>query len=84
MNDADGAGGEVLPSLGLLLMLTAVVGFALFLSTLGAGSGPSGLAAGITACTFLGSLVCFAIDGVRGEDRPAQSARAGAVNTRTV
>lgn len=84
MNGGDGAGGEALPTLGLLLMLTAVVGFALFLSTLGAGSGPSGLAAGGTAVTFLGSLVCFAIDGLRSEDRPGQSARAGAVNTRTV
>ncbi|AQT78369.1 hypothetical protein B1R94_02640 [Mycolicibacterium litorale] len=84
MDDRDGAGGEILPTLGLLLMLTAVVGFALFLSTLGAGSGPSGLAAGVTALTFLGSLACFAIDGVGGEDRPGQSARAATVTTRTV
>ncbi len=75
MYDGDSASGEILRTLGLLLNLSAIVAFALFLSTLGPGGpGPSALAAGITAVAFLASLACFAIDRRRTED--AQSVRA--------
>ncbi|BBZ79135.1 hypothetical protein MANY_44720 [Mycolicibacterium anyangense] len=58
----DGA-GEILRTVGLLLNLTAIIGFAVFMSSLAhAGSGPSGAAAGITIGAFIASLLCFAAD----------------------
>ncbi|WP_149438406.1 hypothetical protein [Mycolicibacterium sp. P1-5] len=58
-----------------MLNLSAIVAFALFLSTLSpSGSGPSALAAAITIVAFLASLLCFAIDRHRTEEhnpRPA-------------
>lgn len=70
MNDGgDNASGEVLRTLGLMLNLSAIVAFALFLSTLSpTGSGPSALAGTITIVAFLASLLCFAIDRHRTED----------------
>ena len=69
MNDQDGGSGEVLRTLGLMLNLSAIVAFALFLSTLGpTGPGPSVLAAAVTVIAFLASLVCFAIDRRRTEN----------------
>jgi hypothetical protein len=78
MNDGDNTSGEVLRTLGLMLNLSAIVAFALFLSTLSpTGPGPSALAAGITIVAFLASLLCFAIDRHRTEEgtsRPVPSA----------
>ncbi|KDF00283.1 hypothetical protein Y900_015375 [Mycolicibacterium aromaticivorans JS19b1 = JCM 16368] len=69
MNDQDGGTGEILRTLGLMLNLSAIVAFALFLSTLGPGGpGPSALAAAITVVAFLASLACFAIDRRRTEE----------------
>jgi hypothetical protein len=69
MNDGDSATGEVLRTLGLMLNLSAIVAFALFLSTLTPSSpGPSALAAAITVIAFVASLLCFAIDRHRTED----------------
>ncbi|MCX2934526.1 hypothetical protein ORI20_30110 [Mycobacterium sp. CVI_P3] len=54
--------------MGLVLNLTAVVAFALLLSTLGTtGPGASGIAATVTVVTFLASLLCFAVDRRRSE-----------------
>ncbi|OYN81254.1 hypothetical protein CG716_06940 [Mycolicibacterium sphagni] len=54
--------------MGLVLNLTAIVAFALFLSTLGTtGPGASGTAAAITVVAFLASLLCFAADRRRSE-----------------
>lgn len=75
MNDQDGGTGEVLRTLGLMLNLSAIVAFALFLSTLGpTGPGPSALAAAITVVAFLASLACFAIDRRRTEEEPFRPA----------
>ena len=77
MNDQDGGTGEVLRTLGLMLNLSAIVAFALFLSTLGPGGpGPSALAAAIAVVAFLASLACFAIDRRRTEEESfGQAAR---------
>ncbi|AKK25774.1 hypothetical protein [Mycobacterium sp. EPa45] len=75
MNNGDNASGEVLRTLGLMLNLSAIVAFALFLSTLSpSGSGPSALAAGITIVAFLASLLCFAIDRHRTEEENSRPA----------
>lgn len=78
-------GREILRTVGLLLNLAAVIGFAVFMSSLGAvGSGHSTAAAVVTIGAFVASLLCFAVDG-RGDEevlsKPPNSA--GAV-TRTV
>lgn len=84
MNDRNRAQGEFLPTAGLLLILTAVVGSALFLSSLGTGSGPSMLAAGVAVVAFFASLVCFAADASDSEERLGGSARGAMVGSRTV
>lgn len=79
----DGA-GEILRTVGLLLNLTAIIGFAVFMSSLGgAGAGPSGTAAAITIGAFVSSLLCFAADG-RDEDVLSEPPSATGVFTRTV
>ncbi|WP_179475569.1 hypothetical protein [Mycolicibacterium vinylchloridicum] len=53
-----------------MLNLSAIVAFALFLSTLTpSGPGPSALAGAITVIAFVASLLCFAIDRRRTEDQ---------------
>ena len=80
MNGGDSAAGELLRTVALVLNLTAIVAFALFLSTLGS-TGPvaSGAAAAVTIVVFLASLMCFAVDRRRSEAElipvvPGQSA----------
>ncbi|WP_445168226.1 hypothetical protein ACTXG7_02195 [Mycolicibacterium sp. Dal123E01] len=69
MNDGNIASGEVLRTLGLMLNLSAIVAFALFLSSLAPSEpGPSILAATITVVAFVASLACFAIDRRRTEE----------------
>ena len=69
MNGDNNAAGEALRSVGLLLNLTAIVAFALWLSALGtAGPVPSGLAAVVAVGAFLASLLCFAADRRRYEE----------------
>jgi hypothetical protein len=73
MNDGDIASGEVLRTLGLMLNLSAIVAFALFLSSLAPDEpGPSILAAATTIVAFLASLACFAIDRRRTEEEQLQ------------
>lgn len=80
MNGGDNASGELLRTLGLMLNLSAIVGFALFLSTLTPnGSGPSALAATITVVSFLASIACFALDRRRTEDQQLRAASSAAV-----
>lgn len=70
MNDQVGGSGEVLRTLGLMLNLSAIVAFALFLSTLDPGGpGPSTLAGAVTIAAFLASLLCFVIDRRRTEEQ---------------
>ncbi|MBB3600453.1 hypothetical protein FHT40_000086 [Mycolicibacterium sp. BK556] len=80
MTDGDSASGEALRTLGLMLNLSAIVAFALFLSTLSPSwGGPSVLAAAITVIAFVASLLCFAIDRHRTEDEQLPQAAATAV-----
>jgi hypothetical protein len=63
-----------------MLNLTAIVAFALFLSTLGTtGPGPSGAAAVVTVAAFLASLLCFAADRRRSEDKLTRAATAATI-----
>ncbi|GAY17392.1 hypothetical protein [Mycobacterium sp. shizuoka-1] len=84
MNDGDSARGELLPTVGLLLIFASVVGFALFLSSVGTSSGPSGYAAGVTVVAFLASLACFAADGRDSEERLGAPAREAMATGHTV
>ena len=69
MYDGDSASGEVLRTLGLMLNLSAIVAFALFLSSFSPSNpGLSALAGGITLVAFVASLACFAIDRRRTEE----------------
>lgn len=80
MNGGDSASGEVVRTLGLMLNLSAIVAFALFLSTLApSGPGPSALAATITVVSFLASLACFALDRRRTEAEQLRAAPTAAV-----
>jgi hypothetical protein len=79
MNDGDSASGEVLRTLGLMLNLSAIVAFALFLSTLAPNEpGPSVLAASVAVVAFLASLLCFVIDRRRTEDEQLRTVPAAA------
>ena len=68
MNGGDSASGEILRTLGLMLNLSAIVAFALFLSTLGTSSpGGSGATGAVAFVAFLASLLCFVADRRRSE-----------------
>jgi hypothetical protein len=68
MNGGDSGAGEILRTLGLLLNLSAIVAFALFLSTLATtGPGASGTTGAVALVAFLASILCFVADRRRSE-----------------
>ncbi|WP_328350351.1 hypothetical protein OG976_15630 [Mycobacterium sp. NBC_00419] len=75
MDSERGGAGEVLRTAGLLLNLTSIIGFALFLGRLGtAGSAQSHAVAAATVTAFVVSLLCLAADAQRDEPSSMASA----------
>lgn len=68
----DGAGGDVLSTVGLVLHLAAIISMALWLSMAGGGTGSGAtiIAGTLTIGLFAASILCFAADGPGREDAP--------------